>query len=306
MGLILNTSLAGHLECDDCAKEPDFARAVAKSDRRKQTDGSVAGGRLIFTNLDASDAFPQGESSTAFEYVVVRDPKVLFPVGAALNANFPPVFSNAPVDSDRTDRYWVTDGGATDNRGLISLLYALREALGRMPEEPAALPDIHIVMAEASAGSTDYSQDRGIGTKFGAPGKIASGLIGELLQEVTDLYATAGGRVHFHDLAMPEFMRIDGGLGTHWMLPRYVHLTDPDPASNETVTLDSFALRQVIEDLHQSGPSAAVGLCEGEKEGWGIRRTRHNLPVVQEWAEDPESEHQKAWQDLMSELESGS
>jgi len=34
----------------------------------------------------------------------------------ALNANFPPVFSNAPVDVDQRTRYWVTDGGAADNR----------------------------------------------------------------------------------------------------------------------------------------------------------------------------------------------
>jgi len=306
LGLILNTSLAGHLECEDCAKEADFATEVNRKDRLDRTNGSVAGGRLIFTNLDNPEVFPLEKSSTDLQYVVVRDPRVLLPVGAALNANFPPVFSNAPVDRDRTDRYWVTDGGATDNRGLISLLYALRGALEDMPEERASLPDIHIVMAEASAGSTGYSQDRGIGTKFGAPGKIASGLIGELLDEVRLLYASAGGTIHFHDLAMPEFMRIDGGLGTHWMLPRYVKLTNPDPGVDETLPLDSFALRQVIEDLHQPLPSTEVGLCEGEKEGWGIRRTRHNLPAVQEWAEDPESQHQEVWQGLVSELDSGS
>ena len=80
-----------------------------------------AGGRLILTNLADTDAFPdQGMPQAPSEYlayVALNNPEIKLATAAALNANFPPVFSNAAVDVASSRRYWVTDGGATDNRG---------------------------------------------------------------------------------------------------------------------------------------------------------------------------------------------
>jgi hypothetical protein len=136
--VILNTALAGHLDCSECSQQSDFPQAASR--HRDQAKGTNAGGRLIFTNLRDASPFPKIGAELHLPYVVIQDPKVRLNVAAALNANFPPVFSNAAVDLDNTSRYWVTDGGATDNRGLISLLLALKGALQKFDERRAAVP----------------------------------------------------------------------------------------------------------------------------------------------------------------------
>lgn len=60
-GIIFNTTLSGSLKCLQCKDEPDFAAAAAEE--HDLTDGSVAGGRLIFTNLKDSGAFSSENSS---------------------------------------------------------------------------------------------------------------------------------------------------------------------------------------------------------------------------------------------------
>lgn len=320
LGLIFNTSLAGHLEVPRAYEGTDFAHAARKL--RKRTDGSVGGGRLIFTNLSPDDAFSEKRTDRNLQYVVITDPKVPLTAAAALHANFPPVFSNAPVDRLHPgagciwgDRYWVTDGGTVENRGLISLLLALRGALLEEEQEadpPAALPEIHILVAEASADSRKYNQDRGVGTKFGASEKVANQLIGELLDDVARRYGTMCtdggqrcGKVFYHDLAMPKFLRIDSGLGTHWMLPRTVKMTAPDGKS--IMTLDSFEARHVINALHHTGSDDEVHLCPGEGvglagrvldrlgESLGRPSRAERLKTVLDWAEDENSRHRQAW-----------
>ena len=149
--------------------------------------------------------------SQELQYVVIKDSSIRLSDAAALSANFPPVFPNAIVDINDSARYWVTDGGATDNRGIISLLYVLKGVLeshissasdtSKNLERPVRdLPDIYIIVADASAFSIDYQQDLGVGTKFGAPEKFASQLMTELVGDVIAHYDSLGGQIHFHYL----------------------------------------------------------------------------------------------------------
>jgi hypothetical protein len=133
IGLIFNTTLVGE-------SPPRYgSNRVLSADEIRRSDfasGWDAGARLIFTNLSCRDAFRREGSPRAptefLRYIVVADPAVELTAAAALNANFPPVFPNAPVDvtaEDGLHRYWVTDGGAEENKGEISLLYALGKAI---------------------------------------------------------------------------------------------------------------------------------------------------------------------------------
>lgn len=197
------------------------------------------------------------------KYVVVQSSNVALAAAASLNANFPPVFSNAAVDMDGTNRFWVTDGGAVDNRGIDSLLFALRDAILRQKEitkGKSPVPTMHIIVADASASSIDYKQDRGMGSKFGAPEKFASQLMDELVAQINDLCRDLSGgedKVHLHYLAMPNTLRMRGGLGTHWMLPHTVRLSDtserdPNKAYDESVRVDSEVVQKLISELHQT------------------------------------------------------
>jgi hypothetical protein len=298
-------SLAGHLDCGEGLQGADFLKAA--SDRRALTDGSVAGSRLIVTNLKDTKCFPEEKTDVSLQFVSIRDPEVALAAAAALTANFPPVFSNAAVDLDRRHRYWVTDGGAVENRGMISLLLALRGALRNFPADAKGRPDIHILMADASLQSMKYNQDRGLGILFGAPGKIANQLIGELLEEVRTLYASHRGRVFFHDLGMPEFLRVSGSLGTHWMLPRRVTLRAPREKAGRSpaneVELDALAVRALINRLHLPQPEVTeVGQCRHEKRGLlgHAEHGRKHLPGIQQWVK--ESDHHAAWARLTEAL----
>jgi hypothetical protein len=212
---------------------------------------------------------------------------------AAAHANFPPVFPNVAVDlTDVDQRHWITDGGATDNRGILSLLYALREALREetlrqealreqrreftSPESPAGepepqpdggkskLPEIHIVVAEASGAYLDYKHDRGAGALVMSKSRVASQLMIELMEDVQIEYdklqefmqpPKGGEDIHFRYLPMPSVLRMRGGLGTHWMLPSKVTLTNVVPpkqckAHQETVEGETVAY--IIRDLHRT------------------------------------------------------
>lgn len=210
-GLMLNTTLAGRFRRE--AEHPDLALAELASERFGETKSDVAGGRLVLTNLSLRGAFPP----TGLPFVpkellpiLIADPATRVEDAAALSANFPPVFSNAAVDVGEENRYWVTDGGAADNRGLEMLLFALRAAT---PDCPAA-PEIHVVVIEASGVSEKFSQDRGIGSAMGAGAQFAGQLNVELARQLP--------QVRFHMVAMPLALRKAESFGTHWMLQRYI------------------------------------------------------------------------------------
>jgi len=260
-GIILNTALAGDVACRNCS-EAGFDRWVNDSNRRGTSDS--AGGRLIFTNLSDREAFPARGLKEAPEqrlnYVVIRHPEVTLYAAASLNANFPPVFSNAAVDLRPEARYWVTDGGAVDNRGIESLLFALRHAIRqeRSAREaghtaPPPLPEIHIIVAEASAFNPDFSQDRGIGSKMSAAEKFASELMNELVRQIRNDYREMGaakGKVGFYYLGMPSVLRSHGGIGTHWMMPSYVRFSSPEKGAPESLNVDRLSVRNIIDQLH--------------------------------------------------------
>ena len=284
LGLIFNTALAGRFDsalfcrsgqkCDGLTLA-ELEHKAAENDRGYRTSAHGKGGRLILTNLKVvrndgngpEGPFPDDGDGLAaapgdyLTYKVVNAPAIPLVSAAALSANFPPVFPNAAVDVDGQSRYWVTDGGATDNRGIISLLYALEGAINaeidcragaQVPPMAAAsdsgvgesasgpsrscgqpgersYPPIHIVMAEASATDPTYSQDRGITTTFGAAERFASQLMVDKLKQLAKLYERrlGGDGIYLHKLAMPLTLRSAGGIGTHWMLPAHLTLREP-------------------------------------------------------------------------------
>jgi hypothetical protein len=249
VGIIFNTTLAGTSRWDQ------------KGGTWLPAEPRAAGSRLIVTNLRGEGIFPTqgfaGIESEYLSYVVVRDPAAQVTTGAALSANFPPAFSNAAVElsanGEAEERHWITDGGASDNRGAISMLYALISALEEEVHGARRTPPpFHIIIADASAFSLDFEQDRGIGPTVDAAEKYANQLMVELLQKIRSLFSDLGAdpaTVHAYFLPMPLALRTRGGVHTHWMLPRYVTLTDPDDRK-VTMTISGSMARQIIMDLH--------------------------------------------------------
>jgi predicted acylesterase/phospholipase RssA len=210
-GLMLNTTLAGRFRRE--AGHPALPLAELASVKFGETKSDVAGGRLVLTNLALRYAFPPSGLPFVPEVqlpVLIDDPSTRLEAAAALSANFPPVFSNAAVDVGEQSRYWVTDGGAADNRGLEMLLFALRAEQAACPLPP----EIHVVVVEASGVSETFSQDRGIGSAMGAGAQFAGQLNVELARHLPG--------VHFHMVAMPLALRKADSFGTHWMLQRYI------------------------------------------------------------------------------------
>ena len=247
----------------------------------------VSGGRLIFTNLANTSSFPKRASTipdTRLPYRIVTDVTVPLADAAALNANFPPVFQNARVvlkgerpDTSCPDRtYFVTDGGAEENLGLVSALYAVQSALDDLRKRcgedgrqcPGSLRPIHFVLAEASATAYDYESDRGVSAALsGAKERMTGGLTEELIQKTNGPYRQLmrddRADVEFHYLALPLAFRSRGGFGTHWMHPPRVVMTDPHarfvprwrdrlaaPFANTSVTAGKENLAALRSALH--------------------------------------------------------
>ncbi len=243
IGLIFNTAVVGSFN----GENPIHAQCLGTCGKmHKCATTSTAGSRLSLTNIAAMTE--ESVSSTTdgwnvdMPYSIHHDPTILLPTAASLSANFPPVFSNAAVDfkqDGRGNRYYVTDGGAVENRALISLLLALRAAIIDQKDTCAKLPPVKILVADASAFSEGYKEDRGIGAASGAKAKIASKLIGELAREVDHAYRNlsrdcpdegpiARPGVEIVYLPMPEVLRISSAFGTHWMMPKKIEIRDPE------------------------------------------------------------------------------
>lgn len=298
VGLVLNTALAGHPYTESDLLAP-MAQVDATARRYAYSTGS--GGRLIFTNVTHVNEFPTPDQAPAeardehLKYVIVGGESVVLTAAAALNANFPPVFPNGIVEVKDTQhgvqRFWVTDGGAVDNRGIISLLYALLSALEAQKQlcapdcaHPAQRPPtLHIVVADASAAAIDYdTHDRGLGPKFGAAQKFASQLMIELSARARTLYRELGGELAVHYLAMPGVLRIRGGLGTHWMMPERIALRDiyaPAPEQARSIELDKGETLELILAMHEPAISECreptYGLTSDEPLDW-VRNDPHS------------------------------
>jgi hypothetical protein len=235
--LILNSAISGHPYSDSELLQGRVAAPGLSCVSQSRPYANLAGGRLIFTNLDNLSGFPSPSPDVPdmwLPYRIVNDGSVELAAAAALTANFPPVFSNARVrlitraNGDcPAQSYFVTDGGATENLGLVSALFALRGTLGQLPDS-AVLGDIHVLALEASAIDYDYRDDRGVGAATGgSKERINAGLTQVLLREVGALLARHGGALRVHYLPLPVAFRSRGGFGTHWMFARNVRVTNP-------------------------------------------------------------------------------
>jgi hypothetical protein len=251
--LILNTSVTGHPadEADllrgRAAVPPEGGDLQTQCNERSRPFSLLSGGRLAFTTLNSDAGFPTKVAElpdVRFDFTLLRpdgtDPAKDIPMAAAaaLNANFPPVFPNARVrvfdqrydPGDGCDRrsFFVTDGGATENLGLVSALFALRGAIRQAG--PAKLPPIHLLAIEASAVTYDYTEDRGIGAATGgSKERVTGALTQELLDDIRARLAARnmGEQLVVHYLPLPVAFRSRGGLGTHWMFARTFRVADP-------------------------------------------------------------------------------
>lgn len=259
IGLMLNSSIAGRYTRPDSSSTLSTSLAAAERVSRKDVRSDVAGGRLVFTNLRLPDHFgnpvmfvgSQGPADTRdnrLPVFILNDPQVLLSYAAAANANFPPVFSNIPVDRGSRTRFWVTDGGAIDNRGTETLLMAIRYALPKLSADCASRPPLHVLEIEASGVSDGYEQDRGLGSKMAAGTAFASQLNAELLAEITRAY----GGVRFHYLPMPALLRRSGSFGTHWMLQERVRVCSDAKCKGEVFELTGRDVLTILRSLNDS------------------------------------------------------
>lgn len=250
IGVIFNTAVSGSWQggaaTAECmkTKESGLGRIFGWGMRKCATVTS-SGSRLVISNLSIAEkeGFPSPIDQQAtgwpfdLEYAIVRDPDTCLAAAASLSANFPPVFSNSAVhfNGSPESRYWVTDGGAVENRGVMSALLALRAQFRNMLNDdslakPMELPPIRVLVAEASAFSMEYAEDRGVGAKFSAPSAIANKLIAELASETDALYRSLTGNtagVEILYLPMPDALRVSGAFGTHWAMPASIEVRDP-------------------------------------------------------------------------------
>jgi hypothetical protein len=248
MGLIFNTALCG---TEKTHHIPGYGIPISRNV-----------GRLSITNINTDFDRKEAHDSCSWEldlpYYIVKDPDTTLFTAASLSANFPPVFSNAAVKID-DEKYWVTDGGAVENRGIISILLTLKESLGNIhaglkdPDNKISISDVHIIVADAGAFEPYYSSDRGLGAKSDAAEKIANRLISELIEKIRDLHKSISGRengIRVTYLPMPDSLRASGTFGTHWMMPDKVNVkslfSDEDGVdlnSNELIELTDAIFR---------------------------------------------------------------
>ncbi len=269
---------------------------------------ALSGDRLVMTNAAPQGAFPaagySGPSGSMrdqylhFEYL--NNPNIHLTDAAALSANFPPVFPDALIRVEGERETWVTDGGASENRGLITLLYALEDALRNPPNSGAKirLPRIHLIVAEASAVSKEYRLDRGVGATMASSDKSAEQIATDILNEISRLYSKLGGRKEDFNvwyLPMPNIF-VDRGIVTHWMMPSFVQLRNPDAQGNlQTITLSGHAAQLLVADLHRL-PGELWTVPTGPRRGKDVQ-------TVESWLDaDPHREEWnrfvKAWREF--------
>ena len=293
MGLIFNTTLAGHVE--DVNGNQQVELSEIEPSLRDNTKSTLAGGRLILTNLKLSNLAekplepPDPINPLPELPVIISDPNLRLEDAAALNANFPPVFSNAGIDVDRRTRYWVTDGGAADNRGMEMMLYALFRAL--CDKNLKALPRLLIVVADASAFSDKYSQNRGISSLAGAGSHYASHLDADLYARIANLYVGQTEKLHFAYVMMPDHLRESGSFGTHWMLQKWIRIRGPEyevtceasagpkpevpHQKPESVTISGDQMIQVLRALHDPDQGKKLPSDEGKVLDWSQKDCGH-------------------------------
>jgi hypothetical protein len=323
---ILNSTIVSHPDAES-AELTKTINAPQTCAEAEQTFKLLGGGRLIFTNLQDIDTFPRQEPGSTLPdvrlpYRIVRDPKIWIARAAALNANFPPVFPAARVHvpgdgpGECTYRsFFVTDGGAEENLGLISALYALEAALAKLKAKGARARPIHVVIAEASAIDFDYSQDRGVSAFLGGSSEqLAGGLTLELRNRVDTALKNVNGdqaAVEYHFLGLPLAFRARGGVGTHWLYAKSYWLSDPRARAAlryaaytghwGKVEINRASLERLWSALHNPDPNA--DFCNA------VKFNDRNATTVQGWlcgsAPGSGTErdlHMAAWRTLVQQI----
>lgn len=331
--LILNTTIVAHPVEDSETLKVTLDRAGTPSHpacAEEETPFTLLkGGRLVFTDLGEVGAFPQPRSripDVRLPYRVIQDPAIPLAKAAALQANFPPVFPNARVrlaDASTGSRcaprsYFVTDGGAQENLGLVSALFAVQSALRTLADrcEPGkcALRPLHFVLIEASASGYDFTQDRGLSAAIsGAKERLTGGLTETLIASSERMYRDVSGTVErfdFHYLALPMVFRSRGGFGTHWMQAKSITVSDPRERTAPwirtfgigTESLGRDAVGELWNELHSVPPS----FCDGVRAGAPSARAREK---VREWicidgsgTQMPRDLHIGEWKGLVERL----
>ncbi len=237
--LILNSTISGHPAHDSAMLGGRAAWDDGNQGCQSNLTpfGWLSGARLVYTDLGEA-SFAQFDNEYApdvrLPFEVINDPRVELAQAAALNANFPPVFPNAKITIERSpdatapvegcpatkSAYFVTDGGATENLGLVSALVALRNTLRSLSDAQwQTLRPLHVIAIEASAVDYEYQEDRGVGAATGGSKERLAGAVTQLLIEAIDeqLKAHAKQPLAVHFLPLPLAFRSRGGFGTHWM-----------------------------------------------------------------------------------------
>lgn len=316
-GLILNTGMVGEYA-------PGEPGALSLTERARKDAGdpsqssASAGGRLMLTNLpNPADVNRQTDESGAggMRLVTINDPEMSVARAAALSANFPPVFPDAAIDErgpDREVRYWVTDGGTVENRGTVTLYYAIEDALdrraGRMPVDDwtrvtplldSRWPPLHVVIADVSASGGPYRESFGLQSVQSAGGQMGLALETELLADLRNGYRAHGSDVSVHALTMPAVLR--DGIGTHWMLPNHLDFTDPQDAQ-KSVSLPRAEVLRLVRGLF-APPEAGLDGAAATVQDWtclapgGEGATAAVVPPPRALAP-----HAQAWQTLSEAL----
>ena len=290
IGLIFNTTLAGQSSFDVAEK------------KWKPFDARTTGTRLILTNAVAK----KPEFLATVKHEILAESNIPLAKAAALSANFPPVFANALIEIHEKRRYYVTDGGASENQGLVSLLGALRETIKKEKDHraqvkkqggPAAparrAPPIVIIAADASALSVSFKDDRGLQPMQYSGGVYAEELEGYLIKEVTKMYYDdLDGTLTVCRLHMPEVFRARGGVTTHWMLAETIEFTDPVGGA-KTATLPKKAVQELVAKLYLNEKYKGAGLNEGDQK---------EFRKLQEWLDIPDDPHHGEWTRLVETL----
>lgn len=281
-GLLLNTSMLGFFDTNDaCAKGKGLALPEGAAACRNALNGTTAGGRLVLTNLAAAapdDVAVPDSNVAAMQIKQINDGSVSIARAAALSANFPPVFSDAAIDVMSGDgggvRYWVTDGGAVENRGAMTLYLAIRKAARSMTPSDRLAP-LHIVIADVSAAPGRYSESFGVNSVLAAGGQLGLAMEGEVFSDIKETYCGRGATLLVHDITMPPVLR-NGGIGTHWLLPGTLTFQEPREGSTARETLPANDVKRLIVALHSDEPPMFESTGAQTVLGWARSGNDHD------------------------------
>ncbi|RDJ00819.1 hypothetical protein B5K05_33680 [Rhizobium phaseoli] len=294
-GVILNTAIVGSFSDQNhvCNVDQSLSLAERATHCRQYLDAAQAGGRLVLTNLAALASAPD-DGSLRMQLITLNNADISIARAAALSANFPPVFPDAAIDieapGEAEKRYWVTDGGAVENRGAMTLYYAVRDALQSSFAKPESLPPLHVIIADVSASAGRYSESFGFGSVLGAGGQLGLGLEQELRLAIEQLYCDHNSQLSIHDITMPPVFR-DGGIGTHWLLPNSLSFSNPDPKDPiKTRILSARDVKTLVLALHNDDISPTY-------------ENKEAAETVAGWARDgAASKHDANWKALLAAL----